>query len=306
MHTSLRDKILKFAARTAGVKYVKSELARIIDYIPTTENGGLIVYNKKAVQPWSAKHEKYVLSKDGEYLTFRAFDACKIMLQPVIKRLKDDMKTEITDQEVDILHKTERLQDIICRYNTRLAVGVIKYHFKHYGPNAHIKNSTWKELELEAYYGLFKAVKYYNYNRGYRFSTYAYRVMLNAVRNLDNKNKLHDARYRPAYILKNNNSNSSNPRYTHISDTKVSKELPPDHKLINNDRRHALESALSYLSETERQVISLLYLSDDVVPYSYKRVCKDLEITYNRFKTVYRSAMRKLRHDEQLKNAAWF
>lgn len=109
------------------------------------------------------------------YLKFRA-NALRAGLDP------DDPNVDALDQAGEFLSEAIRIRDEIVRSNMRLVVSIVKKFV-----TSHI---SFDDLLSDGTLTLIKAVDKFDYGRGFRFSTYAYRSIVRSVyRSIDDHQK---------------------------------------------------------------------------------------------------------------------
>lgn len=127
----------------------------------------------------SAKEERTLFQRMN-YLKYRA-NVCRVRLNP------DEPDTESMDEVEQSLEQAARIRDRIIKSNMRLVIAIVK---KFVTPK-----HSFDELLSDGIVSLMQAVDKFDCERGFRFSTYAYRAIArNCFRAIKDRHK-EDSRF---------------------------------------------------------------------------------------------------------------
>lgn len=127
--------------------------------------------------------EAEVLSVDEERALFRRMNFLKYKANSLRSQLAPDFPDLEKINAIDLaMHESENIRNYIFRSNMRLVVSIIKKCVTPY--------ITFEDLLSDGIWTLMKAVDKFDYDRGFRFSTYAYRAISNyAYRKIADRKK---------------------------------------------------------------------------------------------------------------------
>ena len=124
-----------------------------------------------------------LLTAEEEQVLFRQMNFCKFKANSLRRRLKVDTPDPELISRIDgLLSNAEKVRDRIIRSNMRLVISIVK---KFVSPSF-----SFDELLSDGIVTLMNAVEKFDYSRGFRFSTYAYRsIARNAYRQVMDRKK---------------------------------------------------------------------------------------------------------------------
>jgi RNA polymerase primary sigma factor len=115
-----------------------------------------------------------VLSRDEEVRCFKAMNYLKHEIKQLQRTLKTARRTKkIIDQILEMNDQVRTIRDHLIYSNLRLVISLVK---KFVSPQF-----SFDELYSEGIVTLMQAVEKFDYQRGFRFSTYAYRSISRAL-----------------------------------------------------------------------------------------------------------------------------
>jgi RNA polymerase primary sigma factor len=134
--------------------------------------------------------ETKLLTADEERELFRLMNYCKFRANALRTQLDaDDPNEEIFNEANAFMQQAADARDRIVKANMRLVVAVVK---KFVSPR-----HSFDDLLSDGIASMMQAVEKFDYDRGFRFSTYAYRAIArNAYRKIHDQQKEH-ARFAP-------------------------------------------------------------------------------------------------------------
>jgi len=132
--------------------------------------------------------ESQLLSADEEQQLFRRMNYLKYRANALRVRLDPDSPdVAVMDQVEHLLARASQVRDQIIKANMRLVIAIVK---KFVTPK-----HSFDDLLSDGIVSLMQAVDKFDYSRGFRFSTYAYRAIArNAYRTINDAHK-EDSRY---------------------------------------------------------------------------------------------------------------
>lgn len=116
-----------------------------------------------------------VLSKEEETSCFRSMNFLKHQLRCVQSDLKSSRSNSRIDQLNELAHQIRMIRDHLIHSNLRLVIALVKKFVT--------QQFTFEELYSEGVVTLMQAVEKFDFERGFRFSTYAYRSISRALYN---------------------------------------------------------------------------------------------------------------------------
>jgi len=286
-----KRKILLFDRRTCNVVYDDENTHRLLNYKASLENSGLKPIIVSANSEYCGSQQRFVYTRDGEHQSFMRYDLMKNLLKDVVARLEANDDLLPNDDDIVLYENARSQQAELYQHNIRLTGCVLDLYFRKNG----LHKKHWQDYEAETLVYLLSAIYGFNYTFGYRFSTYFYRIALN------NLKAYFDYNYKRIKRFKTNSLSRSkmSGRYSDIVDPAP---MAQDIAQVSEDHLNALDS-INTLKLQERQVILASFYSKEVVTRNVcVQVCKLLGITAKRYKSLARSAYKKLRHCDVLKS----
>ena len=285
-----KRKILLFDRKTTDAVYDDENIHRLLNYKASIDNSGLKPTIVSANAEYCGSQQRYVYTREGERKSFMRYDLMKKLLKEVVTRLEAEEDSLPNDDDIVLYENVRSQQTELYQHNIRLTGCVLDLYFK--------KNSLhkkhWQDYEAETLVYLLSAIYGFNYTFGYRFSTYFYRIALN------NLKAFFDSNYKRIRRFKTNSLSRSkiNGFYNDIVDRAP---MAQDLAQVSEDHLNALDS-INTLKLQERHVILASFYSKEVVTRNTCiQVCRLLGITPNRYKSLSRSAYKKLRMCEVMK-----
>ncbi len=130
--------------------------------------------------------------------------------------------------------------------------------------------SNYEDLNQEGFEALIKAMKTYNPKKG-SFFAWAHHYIGTRISRSAN---LHTTIRYPLRVAK-----ETAPHKEAIMPTIIEEQYCPDKQLENCQTNFAIQSAISTLSEQQKEIISLAYGLDGDKPISINKICKKLNIS---------------------------
>jgi RNA polymerase sigma factor (sigma-70 family) len=132
--------------------------------------------------------EGALLTAAEEQALFRAMNLLKYQANALRARIDPDQVEESTLDSIEsLLAQARQIRDQLIQANMRLAISIVK---KFVTPQ-----QSFDDLLSEGILILMKAVEKFDFDRGFRFSTYAYRSILRHVYRTVNLAKKEEARF---------------------------------------------------------------------------------------------------------------
>jgi RNA polymerase primary sigma factor len=131
------------------------------------------------------------------YLKYRA-NAQRALLD------RDNLDAQIADEILSLLDRSQAIRDHIIRANTRLVISIVKKFFT--------PQHSFDDLLSDGLFTLMHAVERFDYARGFRFSTYAYRCIVRNAHKVSTTSRQLEASFTPdveAWASKNDGHSSS-------------------------------------------------------------------------------------------------
>lgn len=214
-----------------------------------------------------------LLSPEQETAFFRRMNYAKFKLHQCRGRLDlDQLDTELIQAAEEFREESQRLRDIIIRANLRLVVSVTRKFVT--------TQLTFDELFSDGVLALMNAVEKFDYDRGYRFSTYAYYSISRSLYRLikaQRRNRLHSDTLDQTLAAEE----TAGPGLTQETWDFMSREL---------------RDMLQHLDRRERWIIQQRYtLENDGKAPTYKVLAEKLGICNERVRQLEKRALQKLR-----------
>lgn len=202
------------------------------------------------------------------YLKFRA-NALRSQLDP---ELPDEDKINIIDT---LLKEAESVRNYIFRCNMRLVVSIVKKCVSPY--------IAFEDLLSDGTWTLMKAVDKFDYGRGFRFSTYAYRAITNhAYRRIANRRK-------------------EAVRFSQSSHDRVLEETKEEKRPFMGEKpwqelSDLLSRTIKKLDQREQIIVRGRFaLGNDHKTKTFQRLADELGISKERVRQLEKRAVAKLR-----------
>lgn len=221
---------------------------------------------KKAVERDRAGHrysevlrpcyEEPILTRDQSCHLFRKYNFYKHLAKPYFEQ--GDLKTA-----GKLIANCIPIRQQLCASNLRLVVGVVrKYN------NA----SYFEDLVSEAYYLILRAVDYFNWTRGFQFSTYASWVLYKTL----TRTLLDFSRYEKCFVSFGEDGDDTVPSHypDHVEGV--------DDGDIEQYRKELIEELLCYAGEREANVLIEMYFGKQTL----ESVGKEMGITKERVRQL--------------------
>ncbi len=214
-----------------------------------------------------------LLSPEQETAFFRRMNYAKFRLHQCRGRLDlDQIDADLVQTAEAYREDAQRLRDIIIRANLRLVVSVTRKFVT--------SQLTFDELFSDGVLALMNAVEKFDYDRGYRFSTYAYYSISRSLYRLikaQHRNRLHSDMLDQTLAA----DESDGPGLTQETWDFMSREL---------------RDMLQHLDRRERWIIQQRYaLESDGKAPTYKVLAEKLGICNERVRQLEKRALQKLR-----------
>ena len=220
--------------------------------------------------------ESDVLSADEERVLFRRMNFLKYKANVLRSQLNPET---CSIQELDtielLLDEALRVRNQIFRSNMRLVVSIIK---KCVTPHV-----TFDDLLSDGIWTLMKAVDKFDYDRGFRFSTYAYRAITNyAYRKIADQRKEH--------------SRFSQPIQEQPLDEVTEEKRPEMLEQTWLELSELLEQKIANLDQREQMIVRARYaLGRDSKVQTFQKLADQLGVSKERVRQLEQRAVAKLR-----------
>lgn len=259
----------KFFSKRSAARFFEQELLDLSEY----ENGNAAEVIEKLPAHVSRLCQAPLLTPEQEVICFRRMNYLKFRLHQSRGLLNlDEPDEELVLAAEGFRDQALKLRDVIIRANLRLVVSVTR---KFVTPQF-----TFDELFSEGVLALMNAVEKFDYDRGYRFSTYAYysisRGMYRLIKALRKKCIVLD-------VLD---------QYVAAAESRGG-ELNPR---LWDDMSHELRDMLKHLDHRERWIIQQRFALDNKgkAP-TYRMLAEQLGICNERVRQLEKRALSKLR-----------
>lgn len=204
-------------------------------------------------------YETPLLSKEQEFHLFRRYNYHKFLAK---KWLEINRPFKACAE----LKKSDEVRKMISSANIRLGVNVVrKYHH----------NRHYDDIVGEAYFLVHRSVDYFDFTRGFKFSTYANWAVSNTMRRTIKELFDHDERY----VFEAEPS----------SDSFACQDYQEDQQRIDHFKT-LVEKLLSYLEDREREVLRMRYLEEKTLV----SISKVIGVTKERVRQIELSGLKKM------------
>lgn len=221
-----------------------------------------------------------LLSTAGEGALFRKFNYLKFKADQAREALDPETADALAlDQIEALLTEAQAVKNQIVQANLRLVVSIAKRHVT--------PNDDFFEVVSDGNISLMRAVDKFDFNRGFKFSTYAsWAIMKNFARSAPEQ-KIHRDRYQTG------REELLDIVPGHVPDEPENDHLPAI--------RATIERMLSALDERERTILRHRYgLESRGEPQTLEQIGKSFGVSKERVRQLEARAMAKLRHDFQI------
>jgi len=215
-----------------------------------------------------------LLTPEEEVSAFRRMNYLKFRFNRIRSKLNASTATATQVEEAEsLLHQANSVRDLLIRANLRLVVSVAR---KFVTPQL-----TFDELFSDGVIALMNAVEKFDYDRGYRFSTYAYysisRSLYRYIK-VQRKNRIHSD------VLE---------QVVEADDDGTTGWNQENWNFVNEE----LDSMLDQLDQRERWIIRQRYAFDgDGKAPTYKVLAEKLGVCNERVRQLEKRALSKLRN----------
>jgi len=249
----------------------------ILECVQTATTGADAQRAPKGLPPHLARLcEPRLLSAERERELFMQMNYLKFRANSLRSRLDPDApEPEAVDRCERLLRAAVVLRDQIIRSNVRLVIAVVK---KFVTPQ-----HSFDDLLSDGMYSLMQAVDKFDYDRGFRFSTYAYRAIArNAYRTVTDRYKQSD-------------------RFATGSYEAISEAIDENSSSATNEQawdqlRHSLSTLLDRLDRRERFIIRSRYaLGSHRQVRTFQCLAEKLGVSKERVRQLEQRAVAKLR-----------
>lgn len=259
----------KFFGRRSAARFFEQESLDLAEF----ENGNTAEVVEKLPAHVSRLCQAPLLTPEQEVRCFRRMNYLKFRLHQSRGQLNlDQPDEELVLAAEGFREQALKLRDVIIRANLRLVVSVTR---KFVTPQF-----TFDELFSEGVLALMNAVEKFDYDRGYRFSTYAYysisRGMYRLIKALRKKRILLDVLDQNVAAAESRGGELNSRQW--------------------DDMSQELRDMLKHLDHRERWIIQQRYALDDMgkAP-TYRMLAEQLGICNERVRQLEKRALSKLR-----------
>lgn len=219
--------------------------------------------------------ERDVLSPEDEAALFREMNRLKYVAYSLREKLTEKNVTAAKLNQVSrLLDHAEQIRDYLIESNLRLVLSLAKKFVSSHAP--------FDDLVSEGAFTLMKAVEKFDYDRGFRFSTYAYRSIA-----------------RDAYRQVTSSAKAEARTMRHAEEWAFEQEedlsASPIKEQIWSNLRTRMESMLEKLDRRERFIVRSRYaLGAHRKPRSFRDLGDRLGVSKERARQLERRAVEKL------------
>lgn len=218
--------------------------------------------------------EAPLLTVEAERSLFRRMNYCKFRANAVRPKLerRNASKRWVEEGEYWLAEAEATRNRILCS-NLRLPISMVK--------KMATSMITFDELLSEAFVSLMHAVEKFDYQRGYRFSTYAYRAISRHAYRVIAEHTQRNSRFQPrAEWLE--------------TETPIARTEP-----VSESRWSRLNAAmrklLLTLNDRERKIVECRFaLGDDREPRTFQSLADELGVSKERVRQIEKRAVEKL------------
>ena len=228
-----------------------------------------------------------LLTAEEERLMFRRMNFLKYRATRLRCRIDlDEPDAEQIDELENLIHEAQRVRDHIVQANMRLVISIVK---KYVSPTF-----SFDELLSDGIEVLINAVEKFDYERGFRFSTYAYRsIARNAFRKVNDRKREFG-------------------RYAAVAEESLEGSLEDGGTASMSERtwerlRSLLGRFLRNLDDRERMIVRARYaLGNNRKIQTFQSIADKLGVSKERVRQLEQRAVGKLQKmaDEQAGEAA--
>lgn len=215
-----------------------------------------------------------LLTSTEEHALFRRMNFLKYLansrrsaLDPAKPRLRDAQRV------TDLLAESEQIRDHLVHSNIRLVISIVRKHVT--------RQFTFDELLSEGLAALVQAAEKFDYDRGFRFSTYAFRVVSRSLFRFMQTRKRDSTRF-----------------YTSAEETVLDRPGETTSSLEDNARtemRQKLRAMLQRLDRRERFILRCRYaLGGHRKAHTLQFIAYKLGVSKERVRQIEKRAINKL------------
>ncbi len=227
--------------------------------------------------PLLSREEEFHYFRKLHFLKYRAVDlqrellscrGCVAIYDEIAKRLKE----------------AEDTRNLLVESNLRLVVSIAK---KSVASSA----LTLDDLVSVGNAALLRAVEQFDYRRGFRFSTYAYKAIQRSIYGLLTSENRHQERFAP---------DVRDATQSLIKDASAADRA----EIIAREARDEVRQLLSVLTSRERRVVAARFgLERDAKPRSFQNIGDEVGLSKQRVASIFSEALGKLRRAITLRKA---
>ena len=217
-----------------------------------------------------------LLTADEERELFRTMNYLKYRANSLRSTLKENRPSIRKLDQIDaLLTKAEAIRNEIVSANIRLIVSIVKKFSD--------DNNPFDDMLSEGISSLLNAVEKFDYDRGFRFSTYATMVVRRQI-------------YRSIQRAHKNRTRFVTGQPEVLDDQENSRGLTPDAESGLQDVDHHLSTIMGHLDEREQLIVSARYGFIDLgVKATFSNLGRKLGISKERVRQLELRAVEKLR-----------
>ena len=274
------------------------------------ENGITVISNEEESSseegPGKIKEEEVEILNDEDLTKdININDPVRMYLKEIGKISLLSPEEEM-DLSIRVANGDQEAARLLAESNLRLVVSIAKRYVG--------RGLLFLDLIQEGNIGLMKAVEKFDYDKGYKFSTYATwwirqaitraladqaRTIRVPVHMVETINKM--ARIQRQLTLELNREPSEE-EDSHLGDfVPDERNMSPEDFTTNEILKEEIKSVLSTLQPREQQVLELRFGLIDGTSYTLEEVGKKFNVTRERIRQIEAKALRKLRHPSRAK-----
>jgi RNA polymerase primary sigma factor len=205
-------------------------------------------------------YESALLTREQEYHLFRKYNFYKYRAKIKLE------KRQIADALRE-LKLADAVRRTLASANVRLAIPIVKKYSK---------NRHFDDLISEGYYMILKAVDYFDFNRGFKFSTYGTWVVIRNMQRAVKQLHQHDAKNQTGFDKCDFHAESGS--------------TEPDDNFNQIQNKELIDTLLEYCTLREREVLQQRFFQDKTL----KDIAQQMGLSRERVRQIQDAALKSI------------
>lgn len=205
-------------------------------------------------------YEDALLSREQEYHLFRQYNFRKY-------RAKIRLEKREFSEALRELKAADAVRKSLASANVRLAMPIVKKYSQ---------NRLFEDIVSESYCFILKAIDCFDFNRGFKFSTYGTWVIIRNMQRIVRQFRQYDARYQTGYDK--------------CDFGKVSGVSEFEEKFESVQNKELVDTILNYCSPRERSVLKKRFFQEKTL----KEIGEEMGLSKERIRQIERDAFKSI------------